>query len=105
MTRSVALAGLLALALATNARASLIITVQSVTAAAGSNGNAFDVTLTNTGPSSVTVGSFTINLVAPASAPIAFTAVNISTASAPYIFAGHSTSGPNIAIGLTATTL
>ena len=45
-----------------SANASLIEMVQSANAAPGSSGNAFDVLLTNTGPSAITVGGFSFGI-------------------------------------------
>jgi hypothetical protein len=91
----VATAALLpALAPATG-RASIIISVQSVSAAAGSTGNALEVTLQNTGPSDVTVGGFSFEIMA-ATADINFTSATTGTTTATYIFDGNSSFGPNI---------
>jgi hypothetical protein len=90
-----ALAAVLLLAgFAVPARADIILTVQSVTVSAGSSNDALDVTLTNTGPNSVTIGGFAFGL--STTVPITFTAANISTSTAPYIFTGHSLFGPVI---------
>lgn len=77
-----------------NAKASLILEVQSVSASAGSSGNAFDVDLANLGPSSVTVGGFAFGTSTAASA-ISFTDANTSTALS-YIFALNSLFGPDL---------
>ena len=76
------------------ARAGLIVSVVSVTANAGSTSDALDITLTNTGPSAVTVGGFSFG-VSVATTNITLTQANISTA-APYIFDGNSLFGPVI---------
>jgi hypothetical protein len=78
----------------TIARAAVILSVQPATAAAGSSGNAFDVDLTNSGPASLTVGSFSFGIVT-ANFNISFTDANTSTTD-PYIFAGHSLFGPDL---------
>jgi hypothetical protein len=88
--------GLAALAAAPGrAPAALIMTVQSVTVLPGTTGNALDVTLTNTGPSSVQIGGFAFELTT--SAGITFTGATTATATAPYIFGGSSAFGPNLA--------
>ena len=79
-------------------RAAVVLTLQSVTATAGSTGNTLDVTLLNTGPA-ITIGSFSfeINI---ASANIPFTDATTATVLAPYIFnigGSHSAFGPSIA--------
>jgi len=76
------------------ARADLIVSVESVTANAGSTSDALDITLTNTGPSAVTVGGFSFG-VSVATTNITLTQANIST-TAPYIFDGNSLFGPMI---------
>jgi hypothetical protein len=82
------------LSAAGHARAGLIVSVESVTANAGSIGDALDVTLTNTGTSAVTVSGFTFG-VSVATTNVTFTEANISTA-VPYIFQGESLFGPVI---------
>jgi hypothetical protein len=76
------------------ARADIVISVQSVTAVAGSSGNGIDVDLTNSGPSSMTIGgfSFGISIANPA---ISFTDANTATAVS-YIFGGNSLFGPDL---------
>jgi hypothetical protein len=81
-------------------QAALIVTAGSTAVAAGGSGS-IDVTLTNTGPSSVTVGAFSFGL-STASANISFTGATTSTAS-PYIFDGNSLFGPNIDTTVGAT--
>lgn len=73
---------------------SLIFSVQSVTAGPGTSGNGFDVLLSNTGPSAVTVAAFTFGI-SIANNSISFTDANTST-TAPYIFSGHSLFGPDL---------
>ena len=77
-----------------SANASLIVAVQSTTAAPGSSGNAFDVQLTNTGPSAITVGGFSFGILT-GNPSISFRDANTST-SAPYIFDGMSLFGPDL---------
>lgn len=83
----------LVLAFAPPARADLNYTLQSVTAAAGSSGNAFDIMLTNTG-APVTISGFTFGISA-SSGVITLTSATTGTVS-PYIFSGHSALGPVI---------
>ena len=70
--------------IAAPSRADFVVSVQSVTASAGSTGNALDVTLTNTGPTSATFSGFSFGL-APALG-LTFTAVTTGTTTAGYIF-------------------
>jgi hypothetical protein len=81
-----------------HARAGLIVSVESVTANAGSTGNALDVTLTNTGPSAVTISGFSFE-VSVGTSNVTFTEANIST-TVPYIFQGESLFGPVISTGI-----
>jgi hypothetical protein len=74
---------------------SLIVSVESVTATAGSTAAALDITLMNTGTSAVTVGGFSFE-VSVATTHVTFTEANISTTVAPYIFQGASLFGPVI---------
>jgi len=78
-----------------SARADLSVTVQSVIVAPNSTGNSFDVTLTNTGPSAVSVGGFSFEITTTA-AGINFTSATTATTIDPYVFAGHSLFGPTI---------
>jgi hypothetical protein len=78
-----------------SARADLVISAQTVTAAAGSTGNFLEVDLTNTGPSSVSIGAFSFGL-SVASTDITLQSADISTSVNPYIFVGHSLFGPII---------
>jgi hypothetical protein len=74
--------------------ASLIVTVGSVNAAAGSS-SAFDVTLTNTGPSAVSLGGFSFGITT-GDTDISFTSATTATVS-PYIFGADSLFGPDLA--------
>ena len=74
--------------------ASLIVTVGSVAATAGSS-SAFDVTLTNTGPLAVSIGGFSFGITA-ANANVSFTSATTATVT-PYIFGADSLFGPNLA--------
>jgi hypothetical protein len=77
------------------ARAGLVLGVASGTATPGSSTNSFDVTLSNSGPSDVEIAGFQFAITA-SSGDVSFRDVNISTVSAPYIFAGNSIFGPDI---------
>lgn len=77
------------------ARADLVISVTSATVTAGSASNAVDVNLTNTGLADVTIGAFFFGLQASDPA-VTFTGATTSTTD-PYIFAGDSLFGPDIA--------
>jgi hypothetical protein len=80
------------------ARAQILITVsaENVTAAAGSTGDALDITLTNGGPGSVTIGAFAFEVTVP-STDITLTGVTTGT-TAVYVFSGESLFGPGIGI-------
>jgi hypothetical protein len=79
----------------TTARADVIVSVQSVTAAAGSSANGIDVLLSNLGPSAVTIGGFSFGI-SIANLDISFTGANTSTAAAAYIFGTDSLFGPDL---------
>jgi hypothetical protein len=83
-----ALAALLLFAPALRADGLEVGIAPGVTASAGSMGNTFDVLLTNTGASAVTLGGFSFGIVT-ADTDITFTDATTST-SAPYVFAGDS---------------
>ncbi len=77
--------------------AALILSIQSpVFANAGSSGNSFDVLLTNTSASLVSIGAFAFEL-STASSDVIFTDATTGTLSAPYVFSGNSLFGPDIA--------
>src|SRR5689334_24995520 len=76
--------------------AGVILTVGSTAASPGDVGDTLDILLFNTGPSSVTVNSFNFEITVGSTA-IVFTDATIATLAAPYIFAGHSLFGPDIA--------
>jgi len=57
--------------------------------APGSTGNAFDVLLTNTGPSPINIAAYVFG-VATTDTDITFTEADVSTVVSPYIFAGNS---------------
>jgi hypothetical protein len=99
---SVAVAGLL-LDIAVPAHAGIIVSMQDVSAKAGTSGNTFEVDVTNTG-AAVDIAAFSFEISVPASSGITFTGADINTSVNPYIFAGNSFFGPNIATA-TGTTL
>ena len=74
-----------------SARASTVFSIQpsTVTATSGSAGNALDVVLTNSGPSSITVAGFTFE-VSVTNPGITLTGADFSPAAFPYIFVGDS---------------
>jgi hypothetical protein len=86
-------------AAASPARAGTILSIApaNVIAHLGDIGDSFDVDLTNTGASSLSVAGFQFE-VTVASPNITLTNVDISTVSAAYVFAGNSLFGPNIAV-------
>jgi hypothetical protein len=85
------------------ARGGIVVSLQSVSASTGTSGNTLEVYVTNTGtPVGIAAFSFEIS-VAPSSG-VNFTGADISTATSPYIFAGNSAQGPDIATS-TGTTL
>jgi hypothetical protein len=100
---SAAVAGLV-LCVAVPVRADLIVSVESVTASAGSTGNTLEVDVTNTGPSSVDVAAFSFEISVPSASGVTLTGADINTSLATYIFDGNSAQGPNIATA-TGTTL
>ena len=77
----------LLVAAAPAASAMPIITVQSTEALFGGSGG-FDVTLSNPGPTAITVGGFSIQLSVPGGSGVGFTGVNTNPTTAPYIFSG-----------------
>jgi hypothetical protein len=80
--------------LASLGMAGIILSIQPATtsAAPGSSGDSFDVVLTNTGPSGVSIAGFNFELTA-ADPDVTLTQVTFGTA-APYIFSGISLFGP-----------
>jgi hypothetical protein len=74
--------------------AGITMSLTSAIAAPGSTGNSFEVDLTNLGPTPVTVGGFSFELLITTS-DISLTDVSTLTAT-PYIFLGNSTFGPDL---------
>jgi anaerobic selenocysteine-containing dehydrogenase len=87
-------AATLALAGSLSAQASLIMFAGTGSASAGSTGNTFDFTLTNTGPSAITLGAFSLGI-SVADTHVSFTSATTAT-SLTYVFAGDSLFGPVI---------
>ena len=88
---SLAAALALSAAMPATTRAAVILTVQTVQSTAG----AFDVFLTNTGPSAVKIDAFAFEI-SVNNAQINMTQANISTTVVPYIFDSQSLFGPII---------
>jgi hypothetical protein len=78
------------------ARAGMIVSVQSVSANAGTSGNTLGVDVQNTG-APVEIASFSFEVVVASGRGVSFTGADINTSIATYIFAGNSAQGPNIA--------
>ncbi len=94
MTHKISCSGLVVLAalgiLSLPARADLLFSLESpITAMAGDVGDSFDVLLTNTGSSAVTVADFSFGITTT-DTDITFTGATTSTVTEPYIFAGDS---------------
>jgi hypothetical protein len=85
------------------ARAGIIVSVQNVSAAAGTSGNTLEIDVQNTG-ASVDIAAFSFEISVASSSGVTFTGADTSTSLATYIFAGNSFLGPNIAFN-TGTTL
>ncbi len=100
---SVAAAWLL-LATALPARAGLIVSVENVSADAGTTGNTLEVDVTNTGGSAVAIAAFSFEISAAGGSGITFTGADTDTSVNTYIFAGNSLFGPTIST-MTGTTL
>jgi hypothetical protein len=98
------LAFVLVLVHAPPAGAGIILSVQDVSASAGSSGNTFEVDVQNTGPAAVDVAAFSFEISVATSSGVTLTGADTSTTVNPYIFAGNSFLGPNIATS-TGTTL
>jgi hypothetical protein len=75
----------------TTVRAGIVLGIESVSSSAG----AFDVFLTNTGPSAVHIDTTQFEITS-SSAQVSLTGATIFTTDHPYIFAGNSLFGPNI---------
>jgi hypothetical protein len=78
------------------AAADLVVSVQSVTVPAGTTGDTFEVSLSNTGASpTAPVGAFAFSL-SVGSTQVTFTSADVNTKNNPYLFAGNSAFGPTI---------
>jgi len=77
--------------------ASVIMNLQPVSDAAGSTGDTFDVTLTNTGPGAITIGGFSFGL-SVGTSNLSFTGVSTATTIALYVFDAQSLFGPDISV-------
>ena len=77
--------------------ASVIMNLQPVSDAGGSTGDTFDVTLTNTGPTSISVAGFSFGL-SVGTSDLSFTGVSTATTTALYVFDGQSLFGPDISV-------
>ena len=84
-----------AIAASSPARAGLIVSVSSVSAAAGSTGDTLEVDVTNTG-APVDIAAFGFEISVPAASGVTFTGADDNTTANIYIFAGNSAFGPNI---------
>jgi hypothetical protein len=100
---SVVVAGAV-LCIANPARAGIIVSVESVSATAGTTGNTLEVDVQNTGSTTVNVAAFSFELTVAASSGVTFTGADYNTTQT-YIFAGNSFEGPNIVFNNTGTTL
>jgi hypothetical protein len=99
-----AAAPILLLNAALPARAGLVLSVQDVSAAAGSSGNTLEVDLQNTGSSALAISTFSFELTVPGGSGISFQGADDNTALNPYIFATNSLLGPTLSAS-TGTTL
>jgi hypothetical protein len=93
---ALAMAGLV-VAAPSYARAGIIVSVQSVTANAGSTGNTLEVDLQNTG-TPVDIASFAFEISVTSSSGVTFTGADITTSLNTYIFNGNSAQGPEIGL-------
>ena len=85
------------------ARGGIIVSLESVSATAGTSGNTLEVDVTNTG-APVDIASFSFEISVASGSGISFTGADFSTAISTYIFVGNSAQGPDIATS-TGTTL
>jgi len=65
-----------------------ILSLSSATVTPGSIGNTIELTLTNTGPSSISIGAFNFAVATPVLGGITFSDATVNTTSASYIFSG-----------------
>jgi hypothetical protein len=95
-------AGFLSVA-AGSGHAGALLSLQSASGAPGSTGNQFDVLLTNTGPSTLSVGAFTFSI-SVTNPSIVFTGATTTTA-ATYVFGANSLFGPDLTGAVSSQTL
>jgi hypothetical protein len=86
-TKLLLAAALLSAAGLAPARAAIILSLTSVNANINSTGNAFELTLTNSGPSAVSIGGFNFG-VSVSNTHLTLQDAKVTTAAAPYIFLG-----------------
>jgi hypothetical protein len=75
----------------------LVISVQNTSYTAGTNNDTVEITLTNTGSIPISVGGFSFGI-SVGTTNLSFTGANISTTTAPYIFAASGLFSPNISV-------
>jgi hypothetical protein len=86
------------------ARATSLLTAQSVTANAGSSNDSFDIYLTNLGTAPADVGAFSFEITT-SSSNVTFQQATTGTTLFPYIFAGNSLFGPVVSTSAPGQTL
>jgi hypothetical protein len=89
---------------ASPARAGLVLGIAADTATPGSSSNSFDVTLTNTGMNGLNIAGFSFELTTT-SGDVTFSAVNVYTQSASYIFGANSEFGPDVTLSASGGTV
>ena len=91
-------AGALAMlvSLAVPARADLILGISNTTASRGDNGDSFEVMLSNTGSTAVSLAGFSFGVSVSGASGILFTDVTTGTILDPYLFEGTSLFDPDI---------
>jgi hypothetical protein len=99
---SVVVAGAV-LCIAIPARAGIVVSVESVSAHAGTTGNTLEVDVSNTSSSAVNIAAFSFEVSVSSSSGVTFTGADYNTTQT-YIFAGNSLFGPDISTS-TGTTL
>ncbi len=89
-------AAVLLLAAARPARAGIVVSVQDVTAQAGSTGNTLEVDVSNTGSLSVDISAFSFEISVASGSGVTFTGASDNTSLQTYVFSGNSLFGPII---------
>jgi len=92
-----------ALLVSAQVRASLIVAAGSAVSSSPSSNDTLEITLTNTGPTALSLGSFSFEIEVTDS-HVAFTSATTGTGAA-YVFAGNSTFGPTISTSAPGQTL